>query len=46
MGNPEVTIPITALGVKELQVIGSFRYCVRLISLTIFIALMLSSAVW
>ena len=29
MGNPEVTIPITLLGVKELQVIGSFRYCVR-----------------
>ncbi|KAF7793664.1 hypothetical protein EIP86_004779 [Pleurotus ostreatoroseus] len=27
MGNPEVTIPITMLGVKELQVVGSFRYC-------------------
>ena len=29
MGQSDVSIPITMLGVKELQVVGSFRYCVR-----------------
>ena len=33
MGNPEVTIPITMLLVKELQVIGSLRYGVRALAL-------------
>jgi hypothetical protein len=29
MGAPEVVVPITLLGVKELNVKGSFRYGVR-----------------